>query len=184
MTLHERAGYELTLSGAHRDYGSDMNRYSYYKVHDHALSEDLVQDTFLKTWKYLTKGGKISTLRGFLYNILNNLIIDQYRKQKHQTDSLDQLIDGGFEPSSNDSERHMNIFDGASATLLIGNLPVTYQGIMRMKYVQDLSLTEISTLTGQSKNAIAVRLHRGLDKLKSLYIPSPIVSPMAAVCLV
>ncbi len=38
-----------------------------------------------------------------------------------------------------------------------------------MKYMQDLSLKEISILTGQSKNTIAVQLHRGLEKLKILY---------------
>jgi len=38
-----------------------------------------------------------------------------------------------------------------------------------MKYVQDLSLKEISLLTGKSKNAVAVQLHRGLEKFKQLY---------------
>ena len=40
---------------------------------------------------------------------------------------------------------------------------------MRMKYNQDLSLTEMSLITGQTKNAMAVQLHRGLEKLKVLY---------------
>jgi DNA-directed RNA polymerase specialized sigma24 family protein len=34
--------------------------------------------------------------------------------------------------------------------------------------VQDLSLKEISLITGDSKNSIAVKLHRGLEKLKKL----------------
>jgi len=40
---------------------------------------------------------------------------------------------------------------------------------MQMKYVQNLSLTEMSLLTGQTKNTIAVQAHRGLEKLKDLY---------------
>jgi DNA-directed RNA polymerase specialized sigma24 family protein len=40
---------------------------------------------------------------------------------------------------------------------------------MRMKYVQDLSLEEMSASTGLSKNTIAVQLHRGLEKMKLLY---------------
>ena len=38
-----------------------------------------------------------------------------------------------------------------------------------MKYVQDLSLEEMSQITGQTKNGIAVKIHRGLEKLKILY---------------
>ena len=40
---------------------------------------------------------------------------------------------------------------------------------MNMRYVKDLSLKEISIITGQSKNANAVQIYRGLEKLKTLY---------------
>jgi DNA-directed RNA polymerase specialized sigma24 family protein len=40
---------------------------------------------------------------------------------------------------------------------------------MKMRYVQNLTLREMSLLTGQSKNTIAVQLHRGLAKLKKLH---------------
>lgn len=53
--------------------------------------------------------------------------------------------------------------------LLISKLPQTYRSVMRMKYIQDLSLLEMSLITGQTKNATAVKLHRGLEKLKILY---------------
>jgi len=41
--------------------------------------------------------------------------------------------------------------------------------MMRMRFIQDLSLKEISLITGQSTNAIAVQIHRGLIKLRLLY---------------
>lgn len=53
--------------------------------------------------------------------------------------------------------------------LLIACLPQKYIKIMRMRYIQDLSLKEISLITGQSKNTIAVQVHRGLNKLRLLY---------------
>ncbi len=42
---------------------------------------------------------------------------------------------------------------------------------MRMRFVKTLSLKEISLITGQTKNTIAVQIHRGLEKLKILYNP-------------
>jgi RNA polymerase sigma-70 factor (ECF subfamily) len=106
-------------------------------------------------------------MKAFLYHVLNNLIVDQYRK--HKTTSLDTLLEKGFEPSVSDSGRLFNVLDGKAAFLLIQSLPKKYQKVMRMRYVQELSLKEISLITGQSKNTIAVQVHRGLAKLKLLY---------------
>ena len=108
-------------------------------------------------------------MKAFLYHVLNNLIVDEYRKRK--AISLDVLFEKGFEPSNDDSGRVLNILDGKAALLLIQRLPVKYQKVMRMRYVQDLSLEEMSLITGQTKNTLAVQAHRGLEKLKLLYSP-------------
>lgn len=53
--------------------------------------------------------------------------------------------------------------------ILIQRLPEIYRQVMRMRYVQGLSLKEMALITGQTKNAIAVQLHRGLGKLRVIY---------------
>jgi len=169
MNSKERTKQQNILTAAHYDFGKGLNSHAFYKLHNHQMGEDIVQDTFLKTWNYLLKGGKIDLMKAFLYHILNNLIIDQYRK--HKTVSLDALLEKGMEPKTENHERMFNILDGKKALVLIAHLPVTYQKVMRMKYVQDLSLQEMSLITGQSKNSLAVQLHRGLEKLKTLYKP-------------
>ena len=158
---------QTTLTSAHNTYEKGLNCYALFKTSNHATSEDLVQDTFIKTWAYLVKNGKIDNMKAFLYHILNHLIVDEYRK--HKATSLDILLEKGFEPTVSDHTRIFDVIDGEKAILLILRLPSTYQKVMHMKYVQDLSLKEISLITGQTKNAIAVQLHRGLEKLKVLY---------------
>lgn len=167
MTSKEETKQQGVLSTAHHDYGRKLNLYAFFKVHNQAASDDLVQETFLKTWKYLVKGGKIELMRAFLYHILNNLIIDEYRK--HKTSSLDDLMEKGFEPKTEATDSLLNVLGGKVAFLLTKQLPEKYQKIIRMRYRQDLLLKEISLITGQSKNAVAVQIHRGLKKLKVLY---------------
>ncbi len=167
MNLKEKNNQQAILTNAHKDYEKNLNTHAFFKTHNHATSDDLVQDTFLKTWKYLIKGGKIEIMKAFLYHVLNNLIIDEYRKKK--ATSLDILLEKGFEIKEDNTENIINFLDGKKALLLIAHLPLNYQPIMRMKYIEDLSLLEISIITGQTKNALAVKLHRGLEKIKILY---------------
>ena len=171
MNKKETAIRRSELSVAHHDYATGLNLRAFFKINDHAKGEDMVQETFMKTWSYLVKGGKIDTMKAFLYHILNNLIIDEYRK--HKTSSLDSMLEKGFEPKTGDDSGNLiNILDGRAALILIARLPEKYQKVMRMKYVQDLTLAEMSLLTGMTKNALGVRLHRGIEKLKILYEPA------------
>jgi len=167
MTSKQDIKRGVVLTQAHHDFSNGMNSYSFFKVHNHATSDDLVQDTFMKTWKYLARGGKIEIMKAFLYHVLNNLIVDEYRKRK--IGSLDVLLEKGFEPSIDHTEHIFDVFDGKVALLLIQDLPIKYQKVMRMRYVRDLSLKEIALITEQSRNTVAVQLHRGLGKLKILY---------------
>jgi len=170
MTSKQKTEWQATLALAHHDFEKGLFTHALFKVHDQATSEDLVQDTFIKTWKYLVKGGEINVMKAFLYHILNHLIVDTYRK--HKTESLDILLEKGFEPNVAPSDRLFNILDGKTAILLVTRLPLKYQKILRMRYMQDLSLKEMSLITGQTKNTMAVQVHRGLEKLKLLYKPT------------
>lgn len=158
---------EKILTEAHHSFEKDLNRRAFFKVNDHTLGEDLVQDTFIKTWTYLVRVGKIDTMKAFLYHVLNGLIIDEYRK--HKTVSLEVMMEKGIEPGLNTTENLYNILDGKSAMQTINLLPQKYIRIMKMKYVQDLNLSEMSLLTGISKSTLAVQLYRGLNMLKEIY---------------
>lgn len=167
MTTKELQLNQATLTMAHNAYRKGLSTYAFYKVSNHEKSDDLVQETFLKTWRYIVKGGKIELMKAFLYHVLSDLIVDDYRK--HKTISLDVLPKEHFEPSFDNRECITDDFDGGIAISLIDSLPRKYQQIMHMKYVEDLSIDEMSTITKQSKNTVAVQVHRGLEKLKCLF---------------
>jgi RNA polymerase sigma-70 factor, ECF subfamily len=137
---------DALLAIAHHDYEKALNLHSYFRLNDRALSNDLVQETFIKTWSYLAKGGKIDAMKAFLYHVLNNLIIDEYRKRK--TVSLDLLLEKGFEPHEKTTKNILDELDGKTALALVKKLPDKYQRVIRMRYTQDLSLEEMSLLTG------------------------------------
>jgi RNA polymerase sigma-70 factor, ECF subfamily len=159
---------QIVLSEAYIKYKKGLLHYVAGKIDDAALTDDLVQNTFLKTWAYILRGGKVDVMEAFLFHVLKALIIDEYRKRK--STSLDVLLRKGFEPAFDETKRLADTLDGKHVVELIEKLPVAYRKIMHMRYVQDLSLREISLITGQSRNTVAVQTHRGLKKLKLLYV--------------
>ncbi len=166
MTQTQLVQLQNTMTKACNDYGQSLHSHAFFRINDHTKSNDMVQDTFLKTWSYLYKGGKIDLMKSFLYRVLSNRIVDEYRK--HKTASLDEMLENGYEPKDTYTERNSDIFDGKRVLRLIRHLPLSYRKILRMKFIKDLSLQEISSITGKSKNSISVKIHRGLERLRLL----------------
>jgi RNA polymerase sigma-70 factor, ECF subfamily len=162
-TIEEK---KAKFSEVHDDFQKGLTVYASFKVQSSSLSEDLVQDTFIKAWTYLAKGGEVHKMKAFLYHVLNGLIIDEYRK--HKAVSLDSLVENGFEPTDH-NRKEGDIFDSKIAITLIEQLPSAYIDVMKMRYIEDYSLAEIAHITGKTKNTTSVHAHRGLEKLRALY---------------
>ncbi len=123
----------------------------------------------MKTWNYMNAGGDIGNIRAFLYKTAGNLVIDEYRRRKNN-ESLDTLSEEvGFDPSFDDTSRTMERMDGEKAIKLISKIPETYGEVIFMRYVQELTLSEIADITGELENTIAVRIHRGIAKLQKIW---------------
>lgn len=161
-----RPSKNQVLTKAHLDFSQGLSRYAHLKISNPAVGDDLVQTTFMKTWIYLQKTGKIDLMRAFLYHVLNGLIVDEYRKNKPL--SLDLLTEKGLELKAIRSENLFNLIDAKSLIALIEKLPDRYRQAITMRYIKELSLKEMSVITHQSQNAMSVQVHRGLVKLRAL----------------
>ena len=166
MTTAQLKRQRKILAASYLNYHHKLRRYAISRTSNAELGEDLVQHTYLKAWAYMMKGGEINAMEAFLYNVLKSLIIDEYRKRK--TLSLDSMIDNGFDVGEDHTDRLADAIDGEQAVELITRLPNTYKKVVSLRYLNDLSLSEIANITGETKNTVAVKSHRGLAKLKIL----------------
>src|SRR3989344_4442190 len=72
-------------------HSDELFRHCHLRLSDRQRALELTQETFLRAWGYVVKGEEVHQWRAFLYRILNNLIVDEYRKHKSQ--SLDALLE-------------------------------------------------------------------------------------------
>jgi len=163
--------HEERFLKAYEEYGNALFRHAAMRISDREKSIDVVHDTFTKVWTYVRNGHEIDSYRPFLYKVLNNLIIDTYRKQREA--SLDALLEregvseGSFEELSEDTtEALAATIDGKQAFDLIAKLPDAYREVLILRFVDELGPREISTLIEESENVVSVRIHRGLKMLR------------------
>jgi len=143
-------------------------RYCYYRVSDRDIAKDLVQETFTRTWKYLVDEKEIKNMRAFLYRVANNLVIEEYRKKKSTPVSLDKLQEKGFDPGHDEGSKIQSIVEGKDILALLERLESQNSDVVIMRYINELSLKEISEILGESENTISVRIHRALKQIRIL----------------
>ena len=161
------AKVEHDFLAAYDEYADALFRHCSIRVRDKDAAHDLVQETFTKSWDYLAKGKKVDHLRAFLYCVANNLIVDQSRKKKSA--SLDSMMeDDGFEAADEDAKNPAEIGDSRYAMSLLATLDEVYRSVITLRFVEGLSPKEIAHTLGISENVVSVRIHRGIERLKSL----------------
>ncbi len=170
--LYKSGSVEDRFLKAFDEYGDALFRHAMFRISDREKAIDLVHDTYVKVWSYIKSGHEVASFRPFLYKVLNNLIIDEYRK--HKEASLDALLEedldeGMFDDLQDHSMKSLlDQLDGARALKVVEQLPDTYKEVLIFRFVDGLRPSEICDLVEESENTVSVRIHRGLNMLRKL----------------
>ncbi len=153
------------------EYADALFRHASIRLSDRERAIEVVHDAFTKAWGYIREGHEIASFRSFLYKVLNNLIIDEYRRRKET--SLDAIlaiegVDEGMFPELRDesSETLAQVFDAQQAFALVGSLPEIYRESIIFRFVDGLTPKEIAELIEENVSVVSVRIHRGLKLLR------------------
>ncbi|MEK7228343.1 MAG: sigma-70 family RNA polymerase sigma factor [Patescibacteria group bacterium] len=150
------------------EYQDAIFRFCLFRVGSRSVALDITQDSFIRLWGHLAKGGVIEHEQAFIYRIAKNAIIDYYKKSKSA--SLDSLLEGGYEPESNiHTDEIFRNDDIKMVQGLLEELDEESKQIIFLRYTEEKPIEEIATLFGKSTNAMTVRIHRIIQKLKSRY---------------
>ncbi len=141
-------------------YSSWLYRYAYWICGDKPTSEDLVQETYLRAWRFLDSLKDEGSAKSWLTTILRRENARRFeRKQLEYTDvELDTL------PSDRED------FDTRPEILALRNalrlLPVKYREPLILQVLEGFNLKEIAGIFDLPRNTVATRLHRARQKLR------------------
>ena len=139
-------------------------------------ANDLLQDTFLKAFKYIDSFEEGTNAKAWLFRILKNNFINDYRKKVRNPiiseletfENLQPTDSDEFEPDINQNFKTETLQDlmGDEVTLALQSLATDFRIIIILSDLEDFTYEEIGKILNIPIGTVRSRLHRAREILK------------------
>jgi RNA polymerase sigma factor (sigma-70 family) len=168
---------QSVIRGNHNDFSLLIDRYKdkgfsllRRMLRNHLDAEEVLQDCFLKAFNSLSQFRFESKFSTWFYRIVYNsaisFISSKRRKMEGELTSIEDLIELKDEPKIYAEIENTSKY----ITEVVNLLPPKYSAIINMFYMDEMSLDEISKVTGLSLVNVKVILHRSRNALRDLIL--------------
>jgi len=145
---------------------------------DEDEAKDLVQETYLKAYKFIESFEPGTNARAWLFRILKNNFINEYRKKRKHANEIDyQDVENMFEVSKGRETFPTQIavqpFKGSigdEMTDALNALPVEFRIVIILCDMEDFTYEEISKILDIPIGTVRSRLHRARNMLRTMLL--------------
>lgn len=138
-------------------------------------AEDLVQDTIVKAYRFFSSYEKGTNAKAWLFRILKNSYINNYRKQSKQPNQVDyDEVSSFYETIRADRTDTSDLEDRMFRELIdddisnaLEQLPEDFRTVVLLCDVEGFTYEEIANMLDVPIGTIRSRLHRGRNLLKA-----------------
>ena len=158
-----------------RRYNQQLYRAGQAYLKNHDLTEDAMQNTYLKAFVNLPNFRGASAFSTWLTRIMINECLMLLRQQKHdRAESLDEESPVDFsDPNIRHGSTNMNLQEIKNLLeTTIDELPRKYRAVYLLREVQQMSTSETAASLGLSMENVKVSLHRARERLKDRLLKS------------
>lgn len=136
-------------------------------------ADDLVQETYLKAFRFFDKFERGTNCKAWLFRIMKNTYINSYRKTSKEPDKIDyEDVENFYEnikPSSTDSahlekEIYDNLLDDELSNA-IAALPEDFRTVIILCDIEGFTYDEIADFVDVPVGTVRSRLHRARKML-------------------
>jgi RNA polymerase sigma-70 factor (sigma-E family) len=147
---------------------NDLVRTGYLMTCDLSETEDLVQETLLRTARRWNRVRSMDHPAAYARRILVNLVIDGKEGRKRRRNELDSSNGALEEYADETANRVIRGIDARSDfRLALATLPPQQRAVIVLRYWEDLPETEVAGLLGCSVGTVKSTASRGLARLRA-----------------
>ncbi len=149
-----------------------LYNFAYSLVYEEARAEDLVQEAYMKAYRFIHSYERGSNAKAWLFQILKNVFINEYRKQSkgpQKVDFEDFKEKNKLERESVNLTLEDNIYThliGDEITNALNSLPVDFRVAIILSDLEDFTYEEIAKITDIPIGTVRSRLFRARNLMK------------------
>ncbi len=152
-----------------------LYNFAYHLTYSEDDANDLVQEAYMKAYKSIESYQVGSNAKAWLFTILKNAFINEYRKKAKAPTKVDYEEIVSFHQEESDSaltsytDLREDLFDamlGDEMTAAINSLDVPYRTVILLCDLEGFKYEEIAEILDIPVGTVRSRLHRGRNMLK------------------
>jgi RNA polymerase sigma-70 factor, ECF subfamily len=178
--IHEAALSELAdealAARADRDFDAFAELYNRYlcriyrfvraQAPDDSTAEDLTAQTFFKALSNARSFRGHGSYRSWIFRIARNTVVT-WRTRRAKAPLVIGEIPEPVDPGPTPAAALLTGEEGRLIRHLVSALPPAQREVLSLRYLEDLSTEEVAGITGRSRGAIRILLHRARASLRS-----------------
>lgn len=154
---------------------SSMYNFAFRLTMDEDDANDLVQDTYLKAFRFISSFERGTNAKAWLFRILKNSFINDYRKKTKEPSKVDyQEVEGFYdseEAAGTDQTTDLRVemvqdMLGDEITVALNSLPVDFRTVIILCDVEGFTYEEMAKILDIPIGTVRSRLHRARQLLK------------------
>jgi len=144
-------------------FSESLKRFIYSRVKNDELTNDLLQEIFIKIHLNIHKIKKQESIKSWIYTITNNTINDYFKKQSKRNNLNSETIEFNNKIATEHSAKDCLL-------PLINNLPSTYKKALLLSEINGLKQADVAKILNISLSGAKSRIQRGRNLLKEGFI--------------
>ncbi len=149
--------------------------FAYHLTYNEEDANDLVQDTYLKAFRFIDRYEQGTNAKAWLFKILKNAFINQYRKKSRKPTQVDYEEVIGYQNEEEDTqfssyqdlrEEMFQDMMGDEVTNAVNALPVDFRVVILLCDIEGFTYEEIAKILDIPIGTVRSRLHRARNLLK------------------
>ncbi|UCG59988.1 MAG: RNA polymerase sigma factor [Phycisphaerales bacterium] len=136
--------------------------------HNHQLSEDLTQETFMRAWDHIGQLRDGKALNAWLYRIAGNVSRLHWRRRKgRQLSGVEGFEAHGAGEAESDRAGHRE--ELSQLREAVGRLPWKLRQAIVLHYMEHLTISRAAEAAGVREGTFKSRLNRALNTLRKQF---------------
>lgn len=156
-----------------------MYNFAYRLTFDQDDSKDLVQDTYMKAYRFINSFQQGTNAKAWLYRILKNSFINDFRKKSKEPGKVDyQEVENFYNSENVDESKTVDLridtvkdMIGDEVTNALNSLAIDFRTVIILCDLEGFTYEEMAKILDIPIGTVRSRLHRARnllkDKLKS-----------------